>query len=219
MADMEVSFDKMIDKICDGLYRLRVPFEDLTTSVYFFVNDKGAVIIDSATYPSDVDEYIIPAMNEIGISAEYVKVLALTHNHSDHAGGVERLSYLIPNAKVMAPFEMDVPDFLRVADGDVLLGELQVIHLPGHSKNSVGYLDKRSNTLLSGDCLQLLGIGKYRNGIAYPELYISSAKRLKRMGIKRIVAAHEYDPLGSIAEGESDVEKYLNMCIDIASEL
>ena len=209
----------MIDKISDGLYRLRVPFEDITTSVYFFLNDKGAVIIDSATYPSDADEYIIPAMNELGISVKDVKVLALTHIHSDHAGGIERLSYLIPNAKVMAPFEMNVPNFLRIMDQDMFLDELMAIRLPGHSKNSVGYLDIRTNTLLSGDCLQLLGIGKYRDGIAYPELYISSVKRLKCMDIKRIVAAHEYDPLGSVAEGESEVENYLNMCIDIASEL
>jgi glyoxylase-like metal-dependent hydrolase (beta-lactamase superfamily II) len=106
-----------------------------------------------------------------------------------------------------------------LTDGEKLLGCLQVVSLPGHTKNSVGFLDLRSKTLLSGDCLQLKGIGKYRNGISRPAEYIQSIKRLQEMDIECIVAAHEYDPLGSIADGKAEVSQYLELCLQIAQEI
>ena len=90
------------------------------------------------------------------------------------------------------------------------------IYLPGHTEHSFGFFDISTKTLLSGDCLQLNGVGKYRNGIANMDLYISSVNKLKRMDINRIVAAHEYDPFGSTAEGKSSVLRYLNKCYEIA---
>ena len=96
---------------------------------------------------------------------------------------------------------------------------LMAVSLPGHTKNSVGYLDLRSKTLLSGDCLQLKGIGKYRNGIPYPNEYIASVQKLQHMQIDRIVAAHDYDPLGSVASGPLAVEEYLNLCLSIARNI
>ncbi len=69
--------------------------------------------------------------------------------------------------------------------------------------------------MLSGDCLQLDGVGEYRNGVGYLDLYKASIVRLKNMDIKRIVAAHEFDPLGSVAEGEEEVQVYLDECINI----
>ena len=94
-----------------------------------------------------------------------------------------------------------------------------MVYLPGHTDHSVGFLDLETKTLLSGDCLQLEGIGKYRNGIGFPYLYIESCEKLEKMNISRIVTAHEYDPLGSIADGEAEVEKYLDLCIRIAQKL
>ena len=36
------------------------------------------------------------------------------------------------------------------------------------------------------------------------------------MNVARIVAAHEFDPLGSLAEGREAVEIYLSTCAEIA---
>ena len=89
------------------------------------------------------------------------------------------------------------------------------VHLPGHTADSMGYLDLRSHTLLSGDCLQLKGIGKYRNGIGNKDTYIASVNKLRAIDVRRIVAAHEYDPLGSIAEGRAAVDAYLDLCLAV----
>lgn len=209
-----------IDNLGAGLFRILIPFDgDVTTTVYVVLLEDGVVLIDSATYLTDVDNYIIPALDELKISIESVKYLLLTHDHGDHAGGAKRLLEVAENATIGASFSFNSLKFVPLTDGELIGGRLQVVSLPGHTQNSVGFLDLKTNTLLSGDCLQLEGVGKYRNGIGYPSLYIESCEKLKKMNISRIVTAHEYDPLGSIADGEDEVEKYLDLCIRIAQKL
>ena len=207
-----------MENLAQGIFRIKVPFEDLFTTVYVYACDEGVALIDSATYPTDVDNYIVPALNEAGISKEKIKFLLLTHNHGDHTGGINRLKEVFPDALIGATFETELKNNVLLTDGQVVLGDLQTILLPGHTTHSAGYFDLKTKTLLSGDCLQLKGIGKYRNGICYPGLYINSCEKLKNTDIKRIVAAHEYDPLGSIADGEIAVKKYLDTCIEICLE-
>ncbi len=204
-----------LENLGAGLYRLLIPFEDLTTTVYIIKSQFGAAIIDSATYPSDVDDYILPALDALGLECDEIQYLLLTHEHGDHAGGISRLSECIPKAHVRASFEHPLQKEKLLSDGEYLLERLQVVLLPGHTQNSVGYLDLVTKTLLSGDCLQLGGIGKYRNGVRYPDLYRQSIETVKQMEIDRIVAAHEYDPLGSIAEGKEAVFEYLQTCLDV----
>ncbi len=203
----------MLTEITSNIFVLRIPFEEITTTVYIVKTDKGYAIIDSGTYESDVDKYIIPTLSVLGIAHDEIKYLLLTHSHGDHAGGIEKLSNIMFMAKVSAFKPFDLPNFCLIHEGDELLDALKVVHLPGHSEDSVGYLEIDSGTLLSGDCLQLAGVGKYTNGVADKEKYIESMKKLKTMNIKRIVAAHEYVPLGSVAEGQDEVNKYIDMSI------
>ena len=202
-----------VEALDEGLFRLLVPFEDLHTTVYVVKSGEGAAIIDTATYPSDVDTYILPALDALGIDRAEVRYLLLTHAHGDHAGGLERLRTWLPDATVGASFSIDALRFLPLAEGTCLLGRIRVVELAGHTKNSVGFFDTSTRTLLSGDCLQLGGVGKYRDGISYPSLYRASVERLRGMEIERIVAAHEYDPLGSVAEGKAAVAVYLDTCL------
>lgn len=57
-------------------------------------------------------------------------------------------------------------------------------------------------------------VGKYRNGVGYPQDYAESVNRLKAEDIRKIVAAHEYDPFGSTAEGIEAVQRYLDGCLE-----
>lgn len=204
-----------IKRIDEGLYRLYVPFEELMTAVFFAVYPQGTVIVDSATYASDAENYIVVALDELGIERESVKYIALTHGHGDHAGGAGRLSELLPMAEVRSPEPVAISGYSQIGDGELLLGGLRAIRLAGHTKNCVGYLDERSGTLLSGDCLQLRGVGKYTNGVRYPDTYRASIERVRGMKLRRIVASHEYVPLGSIAEGERAIKEYLDTCIEV----
>lgn len=204
------------EKIDNGIYILKVPFEDLTTTVYFYKCEQEVAVIDSATFSSDVDDYIIPALNEIGVKREEVKYLLLTHDHGDHMGGLKRLSEIFTDAVIGVSFGLDLPNRTDLIDGNTVLGSLMSVCLPGHTNHSFGFYDLKTKTLLSGDCLQLSGVGKYRDGIWNKDLYIASINKLKNMEIERIVASHEYEPLGSIAEGKTQVIRYLDECIALA---
>lgn len=203
-----------IESLGHGLFRILVPFEDLTTTVYVIKGESGSAVIDCATFSSDVDEYILPALKNIGIDASDVKHILLSHSHTDHCGGIRRMSECLTNVDIHASFELDIQRYHRLMNGELILERLQAVLLPGHTDNSFGFFDIYTSSLLSADCLQLKGVGLYRKGIAYPELYRSSINMLRNMPIRRIVAAHEYDPLGSIADGESAVNRYLDLCLD-----
>lgn len=201
-----------IESICENLYRILIPFEDIYTTSYVAVHDQKAAIIDSGACAEDVDQHILPALEEIGVQKTDVQYLLLTHSHSDHAGGTLRLTELFPSAEVRAACEIPFLKYSRLADHEMLLEHLQVIYLPGHTRDSIGFLVTTAGTLLSGDCLQLAGISKYRNNITDREAYDRSIEKLQGMKLQRIVAAHAFEPLGSIAEGEEAVQEYLEMC-------
>ena len=202
-------------QIAEGLFLLKVPFEDLYTSVFFVEGRDGLAVIDCATTPDDVDCHILPALNRMKTVATH---LLLTHSHGDHAGGASRLLQVCPNVICRAYEPMEFPKFRPLEDGELLLERLQVVPLFGHTLHSVGYLDRWTNTLISGDCLQLSGVGKYTNGIRYPELYLQSIETIKEMQPDRIIASHDYVPLGSIAEGKDAVVRYLDACAQICRE-
>ena len=207
----------MIDIIDSGIYRLNIPFENFTTSVYFYICDDGVAIIDCATYPSDVDNYIVPALEKLGVSSDDVKFILLSHWHGDHRGGLKRLSELYSDAVIATACDISARE-ICLTDNRQIIGNLRAIALPGHTDDSFGFFDTASKTLLSADCLQLDGVDKYRNGIEDIDDYIRSIEKLKSLNIKRIIAAHEYIPLGSVADGYEAVEQYLDACLYYAKQ-
>ncbi|MBQ8357763.1 MAG: MBL fold metallo-hydrolase [Clostridia bacterium] len=195
-----------------GIYKLEVPFEDIYTAVFAVTVKEGYLLIDSATTAEDVDRHILPGLRRIGLS-DPPKALLLTHRHGDHAGGAPRLSEHFPEMEILSfeplkntPYRLLLPD-------EIIGGRLQVVCLPGHTQKSIGYLDTETNTLISGDCLQQQGVGKYTNGIGYPALYLHSIEKLRSMELSAILASHDYVPLGSAAIGKDEIERYLNACI------
>lgn len=89
-------------KLTNYCYRLKIPFDDIYTSVFLLTTEKGNVFVDCGTIPTDVTEYILPSLSLLGISAESVKGLFLTHSHSDHAGGLETFLENMPNITVFS---------------------------------------------------------------------------------------------------------------------
>ena len=55
-------------KINENIYRLTIPFKDIFTTVCLIKTDEGALLFDTATYDEDVENYIIPFLDELGIT-------------------------------------------------------------------------------------------------------------------------------------------------------
>ena len=199
-------------EIYDNIYRLSVPFANVLTSVFAVVVDGNCIIIDSATTERDVDTYILPAIREAKFN---VKKILASHEHADHAGGLPYLAPHFPDAEVCM-FDQNTADKVGgrlLSDGEVFYDCIKVLHLPGHSSDSLGILDTRTGVLLTFDSLQLFGVGKWVTSVYSTEVYKNSIDKIRSHNVLHIAAAHDYAPLGYFADTQKEIDEYLNMCL------
>lgn len=187
------------------IYRLKVPFDgEVYTSVFAVKHADGNILIDCATTAEDVDGYILPALERMGMPIQEIRYLVLTHHHSDHAGGRRRILQVNPNIEVIENVGAELPNGLTM------------YALKGHTMDSVGVLDLDRQTLIAGDGLQGYGVGKYRCTLESPEEYFSTINRIQKdERINNILFAHAYEPwYKDGAFGRGEVEKALQDCIN-----
>lgn len=117
-----------------------------------------------------------------------VAQIILTHNHFDHAAGVEKVKRHF-GARVYAWCDGKGVDEL-LHDGQILkAGDdiLQVLHTPGHSSDSICLYNLRHRILFSGDTqLRIRSIGE-----AFSPEYIETMQRLAGLRIDTIYSGHD----------------------------
>ena len=178
MKTMNARFEQVID----GIYRLNIPFDTVYTSVFLVVSESGAVLVDCATTDGDVDGYILPALRDLGYELTDIKALVVTHDHGDHAGGLDRILYHAPKIEVIR----------RVC---LLWDGLEVYPLYGHADEMIGLFDVRSGTLISGDGLQGAGVDKYRAYAHSKKAYYETLERIRQdERIENLIFSHAYEP-------------------------
>lgn len=189
-------------KVLGQIYRLKVPFEDLYTSVFLIKTASGNVLVDCATTSFDVNEYILPALTNLNLTIFDVKYLVLTHNHIDHAGGKNRLLELNSNIIVITEYSSN------------FINELSLYKLSGHVINCIGVFEKSTKTLITGDGLQGAGVGKYRTSICNNNEYLKTIQNIKNdKNVENILFSHAYEPwLKDGAFGRNEIETILKDC-------
>ena len=185
------------------IYRLKIPFDTVYTSVFFIRSAFGNLLVDCATTDKDVDQCIVPALKRLGYDLSDIRMLVLTHRHSDHAGGLARVLSLAPNIEV-------------VTDARTICDEICTYPMAGHTEDSIGVFDMRSHTLLSGDGLQGAGVDKYRCSVKLPEAYTHTIERIRNDGrIENILFSHAYEPWNSDAAlGRKRVLECIEECLN-----
>ncbi len=204
--------ERRFERLCEGIYRLCLPFENIYTSVFALVSDGSCALLDSGSNERDVREGILPAL---GVAGFVPDMLLCSHLHGDHCGGVEALASAFPDARIGLldkSKEYEGHETVRLSDGDLIFGRFEALNLRGHTADCLGVLDRESLTLLSCDCLQLWGIGRYGTSFEDLKMYEETLRRVSEMGLTRIIASHEYVPLGAVAEGEAEIKEYILEC-------
>ena len=202
------------EHITGEIYRLKVPFYSVYTSVFVIVSGASTVIFDSGSNETDVTGIILPALKNSGFVPSHI---AISHHHDDHSGGVSALAKAFPSAVIYA-FGDELGEiysdiyYHRFSDGDEICDGVEFLNLKGHTSDCGAIFDKRSKTLLSVDCFQLCGINKYGCGVILGADYLKSIDRILKTDVENIIASHEYVPLGAAAFGRENTEKYLTEC-------
>ena len=185
------------------IYRLKIPFDTVYTSVFLIRSAFGNLLVDCASSGEDVERYILPSLEKKGLSLSEINALILTHRHSDHAGGLSKILELAPSIKVIS-------DVREIYDG------IFTYPMAGHTEDCIGLLDIHSGTLISGDGLQGAGVDKYRCSVKLPEAYTHTLERIRNDGrIENILFSHAYEPWNSDAAlGRKRVLECIEECLN-----
>lgn len=210
---------------------------------YLVREDDGYTLIDTGM--TGTAQEILAAAHTL--DASLVRIV-LTHAHSDHAGSLDALHAALPAAQVIVA-ERSVP-FLKgnqsllpneaqdkvrggwqicttppdttVRAGD-RIGSLEVIASPGHTPDSIAFLDVRNRTLIAGDAFQTRGgiavSGTLRPLFPFPAwatwhklTALESARALRELTPGRLAVGHGdvlENPLGAMDAAIATAQRLL----------
>ncbi len=174
----------------------------------YLVGVPDPVLIDAGAGDAEHERRLLDCLGTFRLG-QVTKIL-ITHNHSDHIGGLDRLRWVFPHAPVYRffPDGPDDPAFEPIEDGSLLEytgGFLRAIHTPGHARDHMCFIDDARGILFSGDHIVGEGtvfISPEGGGMA---AYMASLERLLALDVRAIFPAH-----GPVIEpGRPKIEEYL----------
>lgn len=136
------------------------------------------------------DPSVIADLEEIytGVGKKKIDQVILTHAHSDHIAILPLIRERYrPVVCAYSGFSGDIDRILR--DGEMVrMGEhwFEVIHMPGHTEDSILLFDKNSGALFVGDSPVIIR----SPGGSYQERFIKALKRLCRRNVRTIYFGH-----------------------------
>lgn len=165
----------------------------------YLIGEKEIMLVDPGSGDPAALEELFTLIGSLESEGRRVKLIFVTHHHGDHTGGVEacRERYgakVVGHAALGAAVRLD----LAVKDGDWLplvpgLGDwnLQVLHTPGHTQDSLSLWHPRTRSLFVGDLLP----GGMGSVIIDPpdgdmQQYLASLERVAALRPETIFPAH-----------------------------
>ena len=142
-------------------------------------------LIDAGTDPLVVQRI---KDSDPGLGKRKLDQMILTHNHYDHTGNVTALKDLFqPTVLAWSASRIDVDR--QVVDGErIRIGErnFEIIHMPGHSQDSILLFDEEEGVLFSGDSPLVIRSdgGQYETG------FVQVLERLTRLPIRIMYPGH-----------------------------
>lgn len=156
--------------------------------IWMLIQGKEAVCVD----PGQSDQ-VIQFLQENDLS---LHAIWITHHHGDHTAGVQALKQAYPECRVYGHVEILHADE-SVKDGNAFIWgacRIEVLHLPGHTLNHMGYVVQCENQIHAfvGDTLFSAGCGRVFPESKAAYLY-ESLQRLNQLPENTLLyPAHEY---------------------------
>jgi glyoxylase-like metal-dependent hydrolase (beta-lactamase superfamily II) len=157
---------------------------------YLILGDWNRVGDVNTLIDPGTDDFVIGEIEHIstGLGKIPVEQIVLTHTHFDHGGGVDAIKRRF-GARVLAFTRAGGVDecirngqFVRAGDGI-----LEVIHIPGHSSDSICLYAPSARALFSGD----MQVRVRTPGDAYTKEYRDGLDRLAALNIETIYPGHD----------------------------
>jgi len=134
-----------------------------------------------------------PVIQEIKNKKWHPVAILLTHNHTDHTGGVKKIIKIYPEIKVFGPHETEkygVNNIVMGGDKIIILNKIfYVFFTPGHTLGHVSYYIEPY--IFCGDTLFSAGCGRI-----YQEKYLEMYRSIKLISSfpnnTMLCCSHEY---------------------------
>ena len=164
----------------------------------FVVADAGGVVLVDTGTPGS-REAIGRALVNVGATWANVTDIVLSHKHFDHVGGLAEVSEQASRATIWAGAQ-DAPEISTI-DGRVVqavtegdrVGELRVVHTPGHTAGHISLLHEAASLLFIGDLVGSVdGVPTFGPAAftADPESSRRSLRRMVDLAPERILFSH-----------------------------
>ena len=207
----------MVTLITPRIRRITIPYKDIYTSVFILDTKAGTILFDTAFSDYDVDTFILPEL-----ARRNLRYIFISHNHRDHAWGLDRLMEVYPEATIVAQDKELAEKFAKFSvlipkDGDMLLDTFQVVTTPGHTLDSQSLFDVSTGTLFTADALQVYGIygeGEWGACIHCVPEHLETLKKLRELPVIDLLMAHDYHPYGNEVYGTEEIHKCLDLCAE-----
>jgi len=168
-------------------------------SSYLILGDWNRIEDVNTLVDGGIDGFILEEIKGLstGVGKKGVEQIVLTHGHFDHCAGTKivKEKYSCP---VLAFSDRDVVDE-TVQDGQMLRcgdRDFEVIHIPGHSTDSICLYCPEQQALFSGDTPLFI----QTPGGSYTESFITALEKIATCHISIVYPGHGAPISGKISE-------------------
>lgn len=182
-------------KVLEGLRTVQIEYADgLDTEVYILECEGGLILVDVGFTPL-CHENIQKELDSMGSKWSDIKMIIITHAHGDHINNLAQVKELTDSEVVIGEGDeaaleerTGIKADIVLGQGDVIgaCGNIEIIHVPGHSPGNLALYMHKHKAIIAGDTI----FGDNEGTIeAPPEKYCTDVD----MAAKNLIILAEYD--------------------------